>query len=200
MWTFHTVTLTHIFQSASYISNNTDDDDISAFVQDIDARKPLRRALSDRRRPLGTNPEQADDLRSPPRGGIQDGSPAPRINDKPPSAGINGIGEPLLTNVSDIDQRLKEMTDAFTARLAGLSGTAPSTRTGGGPGGGLDSRDRSVSRERPLTTRGAIPPEIYDLSRRRRSSIGSVRSGLSIGSEEVIGKLELEDKRKSKGV
>jgi len=30
--------------------------------------------------------------------------------------------------------------------------------------------------------------------------MGSVRSGLSIGSEEVIGKLELEDKRRSKGV
>ncbi|KAH8110916.1 autophagy-related protein 13-domain-containing protein [Phellopilus nigrolimitatus] len=28
-------------QSASYLSNNTDDDDISAFVQDIDARKPI---------------------------------------------------------------------------------------------------------------------------------------------------------------
>lgn len=184
------------------MSNNTDDDDISAFVQDIDARKPLRRALSDRRRhPLGANPEQADDLRSLSRGGIQDGNPVPRINDEPPSAGINGIGEPLLTNVSDIDQRLKEMTDAFTARLAGLSGTAPSTRTGGGLGGGPDSRDRSISRERALTTRGAIPPENYDpLSRRRRSSMGSVRSGLSIGSEEVIGKLELEDRRRGKGV
>lgn len=182
------------------MSNNTDDDDISAFVQDIDARKPLGRTSSDRRRyPLGANPEQADDLRSLPHGGIQDGNPAPRINHEPSNAGINGIGEPLLTNVLDIDQRLKEMKDAFTARLAGLSGTAPSPRTGG-VGGGLDSKDRSVSRERALT-RGAVLPDSYDpLSRHRRSSMGSVRSGLSIGSEEVIGKLELEDKRKSKGV
>jgi len=191
------------------MSNNTDDDDISAFVQDIDARKPLRRALSDRRRhPPGANPERADDLRSQPPGGTQDGNSATRINGESSGAGINGTREPMLTNVSDVDQRLKEMNDAFTARLAGLSGTTPSPRTGGGTrGGGLDSRDRSGSRERALTTRGVVPPEIYDpLSvvgalrmRPRPSSMGSVRSGLSIGSEEVIGKLELEDKRRSKG-
>lgn len=107
----------------------------------------------------------------------------------------------MLTNASDIDQRLKEMNDIFSARLAGLSGTAPSPRTGGGVEGGLYGRNRSVSRERTLIMRGAVLPESYDpLSRRRRSSMGSVRSGLSIGSEEVIGKLELEDKRRSKGV
>jgi hypothetical protein len=185
-----------IFQSASYISNNTDDDDISAFVQDIDARKPLRRALSDRRRhPLGANPELAVDFRSRPHGVLRDGSPAAGINSEPSNPGINGIGEPMLTNASDIDQRLKKMNDAFSARLAGLSGTAPSPRTSRG---GLD-RDRSASRERVLTMRRAL--ESYDpLSRHRRSSMGSVRSGLSIGSEEVIGKLELDDKRKGKGV
>ena len=107
----------------------------------------------------------------------------------------------MLTNSSDIEQRLKEMNDAFSARLAGLSGTAPLPRTSRGAGGGIDGRDRSVSRERALTMRGAFLPESYDpLSRRRRSSMGSIRSGLSIGSEEVIGKLELEDKRRSKGV
>lgn len=113
----------------------------------------------------------------------------------------------MLTNVSDVDQRLKEMNDAFTARLAGLSGVAPAPRTGGGIGSGPNSRDRNASRDRTLTARGTIPPEIYDpLSvvgavrlQARRSSMGSVRSGLSIGSEEVIGKLELEDKTKSKG-
>jgi len=196
------------FQSASYMSNNTDDDDISAFVQDIDARKPLRRALSDRRRyPLGANPERADDLRSQLPGGTRDGNSATRINGEPLGAGISGARGPMLTNASDVDQRLKEMNDAFTARLAGLSGAAPSPRTGGGIGSGPDSRDRSASRERTLTARGTIPPEIYDpLSvvgavrmRARRSSMGSVRSGLSIGSEEVIGKLELEDKTKRKG-
>ena len=188
------------FQSASYMSNNTDDDDISAFVQDIDARKPLGRALSDRRRyPLGANPERGDDLRSQHPRGSQGGNPATRINDEP-SGGIGGIREPMLTNVSDVDQRLKEMNDAFTARLAGLSGTGPSPRAGGG---GLGRGDRGGSRER---SRPAVPPESFDpLSavgmrmRPRRGSMGSVRSGLSIGSEEVIGKLELEDKGKSKG-
>lgn len=185
--------------SASYISNNTDDDDLSTFVQEIDARKPLQRALSERRRyPLGTN---SDELRSQPQGRIQGRIPVTVTNGEPSNLGINGAGEPLLTNVSDIDQRLKAMNDAFTAKLAGLSGTAPSPRKDGGVRGGADSRDRSVSRERPLTMRGVVLPEIYDpLSRHRRSSMGSVRSGLSIGSEEVIGKLELEDKRKSKGV
>ena len=183
------------------MSNNTDDDDISAFVQDIDARKPLRRALSDRRRyPLGANPERRDELRLQLPGGTQGGNPATRINGESSGAGINGTREPMLTNISDVDQRLKEMNDAFTARLAGLSGTAPSPRTGGGSG------DRNGSRERALT-RGAVPFESYDplsvvgglRTHPRRSSVGSVRSGLSIGSEEVIGKLELEDKRKSKG-
>ena len=188
------------------MSNNTDDDDISAFVRDIDARKPLRRALSDRRRyPLDANP---DDLRTRLPGGIQDGNFTTRTNAESSGAGISGTMEPVLTNVSDVDQRLKEMNDAFTARLASLSGTAPSPRTGGGTGGRLDSRDRSESREKTLTARGAIPPEIYDplsvvgrmRTRPRHGSMGSVRSGLSIGSEEVIGKLELEDKRKTKGV
>ena len=119
-------------------------------------------------------------------------------NSEPPNVGINGIGEPMLTGASDIDQRLKEMNDAFSARLAGLSGIVPLPRTSGR---GVDDRDRSVSRERVLRARGAFLPESYDpLSRRRRSSMGSVRSGLSIGSEEVIGKLELEDKRRNKGV
>ena len=112
----------------------------------------------------------------------------------------------MLTNASDVDQRLKEMNDAFTARLAGLTGPAPSPRTGRGVGGGFESGNRSRSREGMLTRRVA-PPESYDpLSvvggvrmRPRRISMGSVRSGMSIGSEEVIGKLELEDKRKSKG-
>ena len=184
------------------MSNNTDDDDISTFVQDIDARKPLRRALSDRRRyPLGADPERRDDLRSQLPGGTQDGNPAARTNGEPSGAGITGIREPMLTNISDIDQRLKEMNDAFTARLAGFSNTEPSPRVGG------STRDRSGPHERSLT-RDAVPPEIYDpLSavgglrmRSRRNSMGSVRSGLSIGSEEVIGKLELEDKGKSKGV
>lgn len=183
------------------MSNNTDDDDISAFVQEIDARKPLRRALSDRRRhPLGANPERVVDIRSQAHGGIQDASPATGISSEPSNHGMNGIGEPMLTNASDIDQRLKEMNDAFSARLAGLSGTAPSPRTGGGVRGGLYSRGRSVSRERVLAMKGAVLPGGYDpLSRHRRGSMGSVRSGLSIGSEEVIGKLELEDKRRSKG-
>jgi len=196
-------------QSASYMSNNTDDDEISAFVQDIDARKPLERALSDRRRyPLGANPERRDDLRSQLPIGTQGGNPATRANGGQSGAGISGTKEPMLTivNISDVDQRLKEMNDAFTARLAGLSGTGPSPRTGGRTRGGFDSGDRGGSRER-APTRGGVPPEGYDpLSavggtriRPRRGSMGSVRSGLSIGSEEVIGKLELEDKGRSKG-
>ena len=196
-------------QSGSYMSNNTDDDDISTFVQDIDARKPLERALSDRRRyPLGANSERRDDLQSQLPRGTQGGNPAARVNGEPSGAGISGAREPMLTivNISDVDQRLKEMNDAFTARLAGLSGTEPTPRTGGRIGRGFDSGDRGGSRERALT-RGGIPPEAYDpLSvvggvrmRPRRGSMGSVRSGLSIGSEEVIGKLELEDKGRSKG-
>lgn len=190
------------------MSNNTDDDDISAFVQDIDAREPLRRALSDRRGfPLGANPEQVDDLRSQLPGRIREGNSIGEINGESPSAGISGTRGLMLTNESDVDQKLKELNDAFAARLAGLSGAVPSPRISGGIRSGLDNRDRSMSRERTLTARGTVPPEIYDpLSgvgavrmRARRSSMGSVRSGLSIGSEEVIGKLELEDKRKSKG-
>ena len=165
------------------MSNNTDGDDISAFVQYIDARKPLRRTLSDRRT-----------------------YPAVRTNSEPSGAGVTGIREPMLTNISDIDQRLKEMNDTFTARLARLSGTPPSPRVGGGAREGFGSRDRTGPRERSLT-RGPVLPEIYDpllvvgglRMRSRHNSMGSVRSGLSICSEEVIEKLGLDKKGKSKG-
>jgi autophagy-related protein 13 len=205
----HARTFIYHLQSASYMSNNTDDDDISAFVQDIDARKPLGRALSDRRRyPLGANPERADDLRSQLPGGTRDGNSTARINGEPSGAGINGAREPMLTNALGRGSKIERDERCVHGQVSGLiwcRAVPPNRRR---PRGGPDSRDRSASRERALTARGTIPPEIYDpLSvvgavrmRARRSSMGSVRSGLSIGSEEVIGKLELEDKRKSKGV
>ncbi|KAL5532376.1 ATG13 [Sanghuangporus sanghuang] len=82
--------------SASYLSTNTDDDDISAFVQDIDARKPIgggfntrhdrERTLSEtglagRAIPAGTGlPEQTRQTQTSEAQGLQEPAPVPGHN------------------------------------------------------------------------------------------------------------------------
>lgn len=171
--------MTDLFlQSTSFMSSNTDDDDITAFVRDIEDRKPLRAPGQESRlppkRPLGAT-----------------SSPRPLDDD---SSGVNGSREPMLTSVSAVDEKLREMNEAFTASLAGLSR---------GPEGSRRLRSDS-SPSGPIRRRlGAQTPDVDDPGimmigrnpRPRYGSMGSVRSGASIASEEVIGKLELEEKR-----
>lgn len=100
----------------------------------------------------------------------------------------------MLTSVSAVDEKLREMNEAFAASLAGLT-RAPGSRvrSDSSPSGPARIGLRSPELEEPglmMIGRGARP---------RYGSMGSVRSGASVASEEVIGKLELEERR-SKGM
>lgn len=157
--------------------SNTDDDDISAFVRDIEDRKPLRSAGQESRlpprRPLGAT-----------------SSPRPTDED---SSGISGTREPMLTSVLAVDEKLREMNEAFAVSLAGLSRGPEASRrvrSDSSPSGPLRRGlgTRILDEDPGIMMIGRNP-------RPRYGSMGSVRSGASVASEEVIGKLELEEKR-----
>jgi autophagy-related protein 13 len=100
----------------------------------------------------------------------------------------------MLTSISAVDERLREMNEAFEASLAGF----PGDRMTGGRARS-DSSPSGVRRE--LHTPDFEDPGLLMIGRSPRpryGSMGSVHSGFSIASEEVIGKLELEERR-SKG-
>ncbi|KAG7440201.1 uncharacterized protein BT62DRAFT_938268 [Guyanagaster necrorhizus] len=95
--------------SASFLSTNTDDDEISTFVQDIDARKPL----SGRHRLHSQSPRQAFPVLPPPQkeeGGLLLKQEAI----SPPGA--------MLTSEGEVDEKLRKMNEAFLASLEGLGG------------------------------------------------------------------------------
>ncbi|KII85697.1 hypothetical protein PLICRDRAFT_45046 [Plicaturopsis crispa FD-325 SS-3] len=155
--------------SASFLSTNTDDDDISAFVQDIDARKPLSLARDpsverqgqshDRDRTLGrTSSEQRT-------GGVADaGGTASRRE----GSGSTG---PMLTNESEIDERLRQMKETFLASLDGL---------GDGP-----RRERRPSSRGAASGRDSLPlpsPSVSD-------------AGIGQGSDEVMGRMSFDSVR-----
>ncbi|KAF8873265.1 autophagy-related protein 13-domain-containing protein [Infundibulicybe gibba] len=115
--------------SASFLSTNTDDDEISVFVQDIDSRKPLsgqhrihRQREDDRSQEPGPRPSHHWDI------GIR---PAQRTSPH----------GPMLTSEVEIDEKLKRMNEAFLASLKGLGGNEGGSRS-------VRRRDKERARER----------------------------------------------------
>jgi autophagy-related protein 13 len=193
------------YQSASFLSTNTDDDDISAFVQDIDSRRPLNG--HDRLRdqvhddPLLLDPATSDSagpqrrreggeahVGSPSDGRIGGGSGSRR-----PATSHSGPGA-MLTSEVEVDERLRQMNETFLASLEGLGGGSG----GGGVSGGVrrrraasehSSRSGTGSRgERdaaafPQRGRGGRPP---------LTSPGSRAESDAGGSEEVMGRMSLD--------
>jgi autophagy-related protein 13 len=97
----------------------------------------------------------------------------------------------MLTSISAVDERLREMNEAFEASLAGLSGDRKIGRRARS-----DSSPSGV--QRGIRTPDFDDPGLMMIGRSPRpryGSMGSVRSGFSIASEEVIGKLELDERR-----
>lgn len=160
---------------ASFLSNNTDDDDISAFVQAIDARRPL----------AGLR-EQS----TPPPDEPLDGRPNSANVSRPSSelarARTMSMPGPMLATESAVDERLREMSEAFKSTLRGLGGR----RRRAVVGANVPQDEPAQECVHTPVDEGIALPATY--VRPRYGSMGSVRSGFSIASGEVIGRMDPE--------
>jgi autophagy-related protein 13 len=227
-------------QSASYLSTTTDDDEISVFVQDIDARTPLRghRRGSSLPAPLGrplsalgittttttlSEAGQGHDrdvtFRLPGPGLGRTGSTGSQAQSRVPSslgparpsrisevtetstasgvqstASVDTSAEadsvataavaPMLTRPSDVDAKLREMNEAFMATLAGFGGVGGTSSARLTPRG----ESPSLSGARTPATPGSGSGGAGSSARLPRDASGGTSS---IGSQEVLGKLDL---------
>ncbi len=216
-------------QAPPFLAANTEDDDISAFVQDIDARKPLPSRREGSESPAGpcynhgreaTIAEESSSAHS------SDVGPVPSLRQRTLSAPYPG---PVLVTESDVDERLREMKGTFLASLEGLGlgsrrrePSSTSTDRTERPSSSYGARRPDpiayiggARRESPLMEGASVPsspspqpdsagassagvsgavnvPGLPAYVRPRLASTGSVRSGFSIASEEVIGRMDPE--------
>lgn len=188
------------------MSTHTDDDDISTFVQDIDARKPLSRRDDS---PAPSPPRHAREHTIREESESSDREVAPLA---PTRARTVSAPFPMLATEGDVDERLREMNENF---LESLQVFGPRKSSGSRSPVSTTAERSSSSRRAPLDpiayTGGArrdgplegpragvlsalpdgigLPPNYV---RPRMGSTGSVRSGFSIASEEVIGRMDPE--------
>lgn len=218
--------LLDVGQSTSFLGSNTDDDDISDFVQQIEKRKPL----GSRREP------SLPEVSNPPTTAQQTSSSSSQAGEDSSSERISS-GEPIVVSADTVDERLRRMNETFLASLEGFgprrrdrsSGTTTTedaessngSTTVRAPSSGPstlgrrtvnldpltfahrreDSDDASLGRPSGGSGSGSgsagygIPPLF---PRPRLLSTGSARSGMSIASEEVIGRMdpEIDDGRR----
>lgn len=207
------------------MSTNTDDDDISIFVQDIDARKPLsghHRTLDqehghshDRDTRVGV--DKVDTHRRDEKQG------AGSVGKMNLSSGQSSASGPMLTSEMEVDERLRQMNEAFMASLKGLGGSTrrkdrrqieDSGESGSRSGRGgvtierrrtanLSSAEVSGTSQTPNRDRdresGRGPLLLMGRPRHGSGSTSTSDAG-GQGSEEVIGRLELDDgRRRSRG-
>lgn len=162
-------------ESTSFLGVPTDDDEISIFVKDIDARKPLNA----QRQPLP---------------GPTQGPPTTPSHTKSDSMGSAG---PMLTREDEVDERLRHLNEAFFASLEGLGGGRRRGSVGGDSAGG--SPVSSASGRGEGDSRGMRRAEEGFRRETSRPRLGALRSmsandvASSGGSAEVMGRLELDE-------
>ncbi|TBU28484.1 autophagy-related protein 13-domain-containing protein [Dichomitus squalens] len=209
-----------IVQPPAYLTGNTDDDDISAFVQEIDARRPLLSRREGSESPVPPPPLTSHTRTST----IDEESESSRSSDV--ALRPRTLSTPVLTTESAVDERLRDMKEAFMASLEGFGSrgsrreaSASTDRTATGPAStsrrplgdpiaypsvgrresplGDSPQDRDIA---PGAAGGILLPPAY--VRPRLASTGSVRSGFSVASEEVLGRMDPElggsDERRSR--
>lgn len=177
-------------QSASFLGAPTDDDEISIFVQEIDARKPLN---------LQRQPPPPASASTSTQGPVAE--PSSHTTDSMGSAG------PILTREAEVDERLRHMHEMFRASLEGLGGGrrrgsstsvasgSPASAGGSGRssfsghGHGQSNRAGYVGEGSGVRTRGETSRPT--LGKLRRMSANDVAS--SGGSAEVMGRMELDE-------
>ena len=209
------------------MSNNTDEDELSAFVRDIDTRVPLGGRDSPGP-PYSHSPSPSPSSASP---------LGPRPLAREPSAASN-----VTATVDTMDARLRSMCNTFYDTLERFERprTREASAASGSGSGSTDSTARQsvrtvtaptrLRRESPLASPAfsrvgardaeeegeggerdaevglgiaGVPlplplPRAY--ARPRLGSTGSARSGFSVASEEVIGRMdpELDERREGR--
>ena len=96
------------------------------FVQDIDSRKPLggrlrsrERETTETRQPFGPSGSET----TPVAGALLS------TDDHPNASGSDSTSGPMLTNESDVDEKLRQMNQTFRESLEGLGGARRRERT-----------------------------------------------------------------------
>jgi autophagy-related protein 13 len=207
-----------LLQSASFLSANTEDDDISAFVQDIDARKPLtglRRTQDNAGSPRlspekegqdkpGQNHEREPTLRPPRETSPRDPASVPSSSSAQPDLGTSRGGA-MLTSETEVDARLKEMNETFLASLRDLSSGSTRRKTSSQDVPSLlpPSPGPAAAPRSPLSDRRGAPAQEgggSPFASRPASVAPSIvgQSGLSQASDEVLGKMSFEAPRSRK--
>ncbi|KAI0084627.1 autophagy-related protein 13-domain-containing protein [Irpex rosettiformis] len=115
--------------SMSFLGSHTDDDDISDFVQQIEKRKPL----GSRREPsLSKAPDVPVDSQPTSSSAADDVATLERRT--------LSSGEPIVVSADNVDERLRQMNEAFLASLEGF---------------GARRRERSIGREDAESSNGS---------------------------------------------
>lgn len=163
----------------SYI-NPTDDDDISLFVQEIDSRKPLK--SHQRIRSEDNTPLHLRDI--PPYAGDRAHRPAASLDS----------AHPALPNVprNDVGERLRELNRVFSESLHGLERRSCVESVPQDPE--RTPLDEVFVEESPDSNR---PSPLLGISRlpTRFISGSGTPSEFGGGSDEVLGRMSLEDRR-----
>jgi len=217
----------HDLHQSPFFGGNADEEDLSAFVSDASQPKPLNRQYRAQnpdplRDPIleGQLPDQGQPSRS------SSPADAPYARGSPDSSNALGLGlattGPLLTSEDAVDDQLRRMNATFVASLEMLGSPRRRERTRSSPGPGprdgdvrsLGSPGPRVERISEITEEGSGSGSMSgsasanqnsreDAARTHmRSLLSQPRPGSrtsSITSEEVIGKLELSERRQSMG-
>ena len=149
------------------MSTNTDDDDISAFVQAIDSRRPIGPVLShDRDRRLsevgGLTDRFTDSTRSSPsfRGRtISEGPLGPRSSSLARHAAALTATEQSEANPVSIDEKLRQLNDQYNASMNGMERRPGSREKGKERDTGSERvTDRGLPVAGPSSPLGRAPP------------------------------------------
>jgi autophagy-related protein 13 len=209
-------------QSPLLFGANADEEDLSAFVNDASQPKPLNRQY----RAQNPDPLLAGQLPDRPTQSSRPSSPAaaPYARESPDLGNALGLGlgatGPLLTSEDAVDGQLRRMNATFVASLEMLGNPRRRERARSSPGPGpRDGEHRSpgmrVERISEITEESNTSASMSvsasasastnqnsreDAARAHmQSMLSEPRPGSrtdSITSEEVIGKLELDDRRR----
>jgi autophagy-related protein 13 len=213
-------------QSPLLFGANADEEDLSAFVSDAIQPKPLNRHYRSQNPDPLREPLLAGSGQTPDRSGrpspSSSSAAAPYARESPDSSNALVLGlattGPLLTSEDAVDDQLRRMNATFMASLEMLGSPRRRERARSSPGPGprdgelrnVGSPGNRVGRISEVTeeTSGSGSASANEDSREdavrahMQSLISRPRPGSrtdSITSEEVIGKLELDERRQSMG-